>query len=101
MKLELAEAGRDTMHTLTLVVGGLVALGAFVMVASVFGRSAADGARTFILPWLIASLVNLYLGVIQANVPLRIEIPVLAVVFGVPAAVAWFVSRRFRTQSNV
>lgn len=89
------------MHTLTLVVAGLLALGVFVMVASLFGRSAASGARTFILPWLIASLVNLYLGVVHAKVPLGVEIPVLAVVFGVPAGVAWFVSHRFRTHSSV
>jgi hypothetical protein len=82
------------MHTLILVVGGLVALGLFVLVAVLLKRSPAQGARLFILPWLAASLYNLYLGMTRAGIPLSVELPVLAVVFGVPAAVAWFVINR-------
>jgi hypothetical protein len=83
------------MHTLIVVVGGLVALGVFVLVATLLKKTPAHGARFFILPWLAASLVNFYLGVYRVNIPVRVEIPVLIVVFGVPAAVAWYVSRRF------
>jgi hypothetical protein len=82
------------MHTLILVVGGLIALGLFVLVATLFKRSAADGARYFIVPWLAASLYNVYLGVTRAGIPLSVEIPVLVVVFGVPAAAAWLIARR-------
>jgi hypothetical protein len=83
------------MHTLMWVVGGLVALGIFVLAAVLLGRGMADGARVFIWPWLAASVVNLLLGVYWANVPLSVEIPVLVVVFGVPAAVAWYVMKKF------
>jgi hypothetical protein len=82
------------MHTLTMVAGGLAALAVCVGLAALFQKPLAEGARYFILPWLAASLVNLYLGVTRAGVPLSTELAVLAVVFGVPAAVAWYVSRR-------
>lgn len=84
------------MHTLMWVVSGLIALGIFVLAAVLLGRSIADGARVFLLPWLAASVVNMLLGLYWANVPFSTELPVLVVVFGVPAAVAWFVAKRFR-----
>jgi hypothetical protein len=84
------------MHTLMLVMGGLVALGIFVLAAVLLGRSVADGARVFIWPWLAASVVNMFIGVYWANIPFGVEIPVLAIVFGVPAVVAWWVARKFR-----
>ena len=83
------------MYTLMLVVGGLVALGIFVLAAVLLGRRIADGARVFVWPWLAASVVNMLIGMYWANIPLSVELPVLAVVFGVPAAVAWFVAKRF------
>jgi hypothetical protein len=83
------------MHTLMWVVGGLVALGIFVLAAVLLGRSMADGARVFIWPWLAASVVNMLLGVYWASVSSSIEIPVLVVVFGVPAVLAWYVVKKF------
>ena len=83
------------MHTLTMVVGGLVALGIFALAAVLLRRRVADGARAFILPWLAASVVNMLIGVYWANIPFSVELPVLVVVFGVPAAAAWFTARKF------
>ena len=83
------------MHTLMLVVGGLVALGIFVLAAVLLGRRIADGARVFVWPWLAASVVNMLIGIYWANIPFSVELPVLIVVFGVPAAVAWLVAKRF------
>jgi len=57
------------MHTLSLVVGGLVALGIFILAAVMLGRSVADGARVFIWPWLAVALINMFLGVYWANIP--------------------------------
>jgi hypothetical protein len=82
------------MHTLTMVVVGFVALGIFMLAAVLLGRTIADGARVFILPWLVAALVNMGVGVYWANIPVSVEIPVLLVVFGVPAGVAWLLARR-------
>lgn len=83
------------MHVLMLVTGGLAALGIFVLAAALLGQGAAAGARVFIWPWLVASLVNMAAGLYWANIPLSVELPVLAVVFGVPAGVAWLVARKF------
>jgi hypothetical protein len=89
------------MHTLTMVVGGLVALGIFILASVLLKRSVADGARVFIWPWLAASLVNMFIGVYWANIPYNVEIPVLIVVFGVPAAAAWLIARRFGNSGTV
>jgi len=87
------------MHTLMMVVGGLAALGIFALAAVRLGRRIADGARAFILPWLAASVVNMLAGVYWANVPYSVELPVLVVVFGVPAATAWFIARRWAAKA--
>jgi hypothetical protein len=83
------------MHTLMLVIGGLVALGIFVLAAVLLGKRVADGARVFVWPWLAASVVNMLIGMYWADIPFSVELPVLVVVFGVPAAVAWYVAKRF------
>ena len=64
-------------------------------------RLAADGARVFVWPWLAVSLINMLAGVYWANIAVSSEIPVLAVVFGVPAAVAWYIARRFGGKGTV
>jgi hypothetical protein len=83
------------MHTLMMVVGGLVALGIFVLAAVLLGRSVADGARVFILPWLAASVINMLGGIYWAGYAFNAEAVVLVVVFGVPAVAAFYVARRF------
>jgi hypothetical protein len=82
------------MHTAILLAAGLGALALFVAGARALGRPAADGARYFILPWLAVALVNFYVGTFHVGVAVSVELAVLAVVFGVPAGVAWFLWRR-------
>lgn len=86
------------MHTLRMTLIGFVVLAVFVMGAWVLNRSQGkriDGAWIFIWVWLVAAIVNLLVGVYAAGVPLALELMVLAVVFGLPALVAWFLSRNF------
>jgi hypothetical protein len=86
------------MHTLRMTVIGLVLLSIFVVAASLMNRNQGkrlNGAWLFIWVWLVIAVSNLLVGVLAAGVPLTTEIPVLVVVFGVPAAAAWFLSRRF------
>ncbi len=64
------------------------------------GRRAADGARIFILPWLAAAIINMVIGVYWAGVPLSTELPVLVVVFGVPAGIAWYLARWLRARAG-
>ena len=84
------------MHIVLFVAYGLVALGAFLLVAWLLGRTGLsfDGAATFIPVWGVAALINSAVGVMYAGIPLINEAGAFAVIFGVPAAVAWFVSRR-------
>ena len=50
--------------------------------------------------WFVGSLINIWVGVSQAGYTIADELPVLAVVFGVPAAVALFLWRRWLGESK-
>jgi hypothetical protein len=80
------------MHTVIMVGAGLAALALFALGASVLGKSAAAGARWFLLPWLVVSLVNLYIGTTHGHSVVG-ELPFLAIVFGVPALAAFAIMR--------
>jgi hypothetical protein len=88
------------MHTLRLTLIGLVLLSVFVYVAAQINQRkanrAVDGARLFIWLWLAVSVVNFCVGVFVANYSVATESAVHIVVFGLPAGVAWYLSRRFR-----
>jgi hypothetical protein len=78
------------MHVLMFVVIGLVALAAFYFGAALFGRSGQAGAFVFIWAWLAASLVNGAVGVLRAGIPVLNEIGAFIPIFGIPAALAWY-----------
>jgi hypothetical protein len=88
------------VHILIVVVIGLVVLAGFVIVARLVGREghALDGAWPFIWVWLVASIANGVYGVVQAGIPVLNVIGAFIPIFGVPAAVAWYLSRRHRAQ---
>lgn len=92
------------MHILTLVVIGLVVLAAFVLGAWLLNRSGPgrpiDGARYFIWVWLLASVINGLVGVFQANIPVINEVGAFIPIFGVPAAIAWYLSHRQRSAAG-
>lgn len=91
------------MHVLILIVIGHVVLAAFVLVAGLINRNGntVDGARHFIWVWLVAALANGAVGVLQAGIPLVNELAALIPIFGVPAAVAWYLSRRHAARLHV
>lgn len=87
------------MHTLRMTVIGLILLAVFVFGAWVVNRSQntrIDGAWIFIWIWLAASIINMLTGMFVAGIPFLTELLVLLVVFGIPAAAAWFISQRSR-----
>lgn len=88
------------MHVLMLIVIGLVVLAGFVLVARLIGRHAGAGAQPFIWVWLVASIANGVVGVVQAGIPLVNEIGAFIPIFGVPAAAAWYLARRFGTTAR-
>jgi hypothetical protein len=82
------------MHIVIVVAGGLVALAAFYFGYRMFGRPAAAGAALFIWVWLIASILNGAVGVLGAGVPLINEAGAFIPIFGIPAALAWYLAYR-------
>ncbi len=82
------------MHTLMMVGTGIVALAAFAIGGAVSGRSAAWGARWFLLPWLVAALVNFYIGTTRGYSAVT-ELGFFFVVFGLPAIAAWGITRLY------
>jgi hypothetical protein len=83
------------VHVVILVVIGLLVLAGFALVARLIGRPTGAGAWPFIWVWLIASIANGVVGVVQAGIPLINEIGAFIPIFGVPAAAALYLARRF------
>ena len=91
------------MHILILIVVGHLVLAAFVLVARVINRggNTVDGTRPFIWVWLLGSIANGAVGIFQAGIPMVNEIGAFIPIFGVPAAVAWYLSRRHGAKLKV
>lgn len=92
------------MHTLRITLIGLILLSLFVFVAAQINgrknRPDVDGGHLFILVWLVVSIANFSVGVFIAGYSVLTELGVHVVVFGLPAAVAWFMSRKFCSKSS-
>lgn len=79
------------MHTIVVIVGGLVLLAITLLAGRWLGGEQAGlvaAAKIFIPIWLIASLANMWLGVNRAGYTAVEELSILLLVFGCPAAVA-------------
>jgi hypothetical protein len=82
------------MRTLIIIVGGSVLLGLFAFAGSRFGGGAESmvvAAKIFIPFWLIAALINMWVGVSRAGYSIGEEFPIFLIIFLVPAAVAAFI----------
>ena len=79
------------MHVAMVIGGGSVLLGLFLLFGWLWGAAAFAmglGARAFIPVWLIIALVNMWVGVTRAGYSAREELPIMIIVFAVPAAIA-------------
>jgi hypothetical protein len=86
------------MRTAIIIVGGLVLLGLFALVGWRVGggpQSATMAAKLFIPIWLAIALVNMWLGVSRAGYSVAEELPIMLVIFAIPAAAAALVWWRF------
>lgn len=82
------------MHMAMVIGGGFVLLGLFMLFGKLWGGTTPDlalAAKVFIPVWLIVSVTNLWVGVTKAGYSVRDELPILLVVFAVPAVVAGIV----------
>jgi hypothetical protein len=88
------------MHTLKLIAAGFALLGALHFFARRLKLGGGDptgfAVKLFLPLWLVAALVNLWIGVNRAGYSLLQEMPFFSLVFGLPAAFALLLFLRFR-----
>jgi hypothetical protein len=87
------------MHTLKVIFGGILLLGVCLLVGRWIGGTAttvdATTIKYFLVLWLVATLVNMWVGVSKAGYSIKDEAPIALLVFGVPAIVAIVIWWRF------
>lgn len=87
------------MHTAKVIAAGFALLGVLLLIAprlNTGGRHPIVFAMRLFLPlWLVASVVNLIVGINRAGYGFLQEAPILLLVFGVPALAAALVWRRY------
>lgn len=80
------------MRTGLFLLAGFLFLGGFAIVGKLFSHDfpAAPLAATalFVVLWLALTVFNLWVGVAKAGYTVAAELPILALLFGVPAAAA-------------
>lgn len=79
------------MHMLLVIVAGCLLLGVFALFGKLWGGDSAEialAARSFMPVWLVVALANMWVGVTKAGYTVAQELPILAVVFAIPAGVA-------------
>lgn len=82
------------MHMVQVIGAGMLLLGVFTLFGKLWGGDLAGvalAARAFIPAWLLLALVNMWVGVTKAGYTVAQELPILVVVFAVPAAAAGIV----------
>ncbi len=81
------------MHIVMVIGGGLLLLGIFLLFGKLWSVGSSEigtAAMLYIPVWLVVSIVNLWVGVSRAGYALREELPILLLVFAVPALAAGF-----------
>jgi len=90
------------MRTAIAILIGIVLVFCFRAIASSMSRRApaADGTIWFVALWLVATVVDFLVGV-SAGHGVVLELGVHALIFAVPAALAWYLrSRRPAAQQS-
>ncbi|HBS84368.1 hypothetical protein ACTXPD_03865 [Vreelandella alkaliphila] len=82
------------MHTVMVILAGLVLLAVFVVLARIASIRFARLLPVYLVVWLICTAINMWIGVSQAGYSVMQELPFLLIVFAVPAVVAILWSRR-------
>jgi hypothetical protein len=81
------------MRTLIVILIGLLLSGVFVYGANFINKSRVNGFYAFLAVWLIFCAIDYYIGVFRAGYSALEELGVHLVVFAVPFAAAWYLSR--------
>ena len=86
------------MHMIMVIAGGLVLLGVFCLFGRLWGADISAlsvAAKCFIPVWLVVTVVNMWVGVTRAGYTVMEELPILGLVFAVPAVAAVIVIWQF------
>jgi hypothetical protein len=81
------------MRTAIIIAIGFIVLAVCVLGPRLAGRPewSATAAKVFIALWLIAALVNLWIGVSRAGYSVAEELPIFLLIFALPSALAAYV----------
>ena len=86
------------MRSVTIILGGLVVFGLFAFGVWRFGgstQSVVTAAKVFIPVWLVAALINMWIGVSRAGYSVAEEFPIFLAIFAIPGVVAAFLWWKF------
>jgi hypothetical protein len=87
------------MRTAMILSAGLLLLGAVVIFGRLFTQYYASAATWavggFVAVWLLATGFNLWVGVSKAGYSVTEELPIMLVLFGVPALAAVVIRWKF------
>lgn len=87
------------MRTLTILAAGLLVFAGLFLYSRLFAQHYPHAVTwvtwSFVAAWLGATVFNLWVGVSHAGYSVREELPILLLLFGVPAAVALLVRWKF------
>jgi hypothetical protein len=87
------------MRTVIVLVAGLLLFAAMFLYSRLFvqhyPQALTWATGGFVLVWLAATVFNLWVGVSHAGYSVREELPILLLLFGLPAAVALLVRWKF------
>ena len=80
------------MRTGLFLLAGFLLLAAFLVLARLFSANYPESTTwatiAFVVVWLLLTAFNMWVGVAKAGYSAAEELPVLLLLFGVPAAVA-------------
>jgi hypothetical protein len=87
------------VRTVLIILGGVILLGCCLAASRAAAGDAPDWIRTgtsvFIPLWLLAALVNMWVGVTRAGYTVAEEFPIFLVIFALPALAALLIRWKF------
>ena len=87
------------MRTVLFLIAGFLLLAACALLARLFSATHPEAARSatiaFAALWLTIAGFNMWIGVTKAGYSAAEELPIFALIFGVPVATAVLIQWRF------
>ena len=87
------------MRTALFLLAGFLLLAASLIVGKLFSSNYPGGTNAatvfFLALWLVVAAFNMWVGVTRAGYSIAAELPIFALIFGVPALAAVLVRWKF------